>query len=59
MRGKLSAKKTGEGIKFSLAMRNEHDSVLTLSKDGDMCLPKFVIADPSGNEIYRAAFDNT
>ena len=59
LRGKLSAEKTAEGIKFSLAIRNEHESVLTLSKDGDMCLPQFVIADPSGNELYRAAFDNT
>lgn len=59
MRGKLSAEKSSEEIKLSLAMRNEHGSVLTLSKNGVMCLPQFLIADPSGNEIYRAAFDNT
>lgn len=59
MRGTLTAGRTEDGVKLSLAMRNEKGSVLTLSRDGDMCLPQFVVADPSGNEIYRAAFDNT
>ncbi|MBU0755708.1 MAG: hypothetical protein KJ645_11255 [Planctomycetes bacterium] len=59
MRGTLSAEKAENGIKLSLAIRNERDSTLTLSKNGDMCLPRFAIFNPSGKEIRHAAFENT
>lgn len=59
MRGTLSAESTEEGIKFSLAIRNEKDSTLTLSKDGNMCLPRFVIEDPAGKKVFDDVFENT
>ncbi|MFH2002075.1 MAG: hypothetical protein ABIK28_20545 [Planctomycetota bacterium] len=59
LQGRISGAKSDEGVKLSLAVRNEHDSILTLSRDGGMCLPDFVIIDAAGNEAYRAAFENT
>jgi len=59
MQGTLSSENTDDGIKFSLAIRNETDSTLTLSKDGGMCLPRFVVEDGSGKKIYENVFENT
>jgi len=59
MRAALSAEKANDGIKLSLAIRNEKDSVLTLSMNGNMCLPRYAVLGPSGKEVYSAAFENT
>lgn len=59
MRGTISSEETEVGIKFSLAMRNETDSTLTLSKDGGMCLPRFIVEDSTGKKLYENVFENT
>ena len=59
MRGTLSSEETEDGIKFSLAIRNETESTLTLSKDGGMCLPKFIVEDSTGMKAYENVFENT
>ncbi len=59
MKGTLSAEKTEDGIKFSLAIRNETESTLTLSKDGGMCLPRFIVEESSKKKVYENVFENT
>jgi len=59
MRGTLSSEETEDGLKFSLAIRNETNSTLTLSKDGGMCLPRFIVKDPAGKKAYENVFENT
>lgn len=59
MRGDLSAEESDDGLHFSLALRNETESTLTLSRDGNMCLPEFVVVDPTGTEVFRNTFENT
>lgn len=58
-RGDLSAETDEDGVHFSLALRNEKDSTLTISRDGDMCLPRFVVADAAGKEVFSDTFENT
>ena len=58
-RGNLSAAEGDDGLEFSLALRNETESTLTLSRDGNMCLPQFVVVDPKGKEMFRNTFENT
>lgn len=55
----LASEQVDDGIKFSLAVRNESDSVLSLSKNGEMCLPRFSVFDSSGKEVFKGAFENT
>lgn len=59
MNGTLSAEENKDGIKFSLALRNETNSTMTLSKNGEMCLPRFVVKDSSGKKVYENVFENT
>jgi hypothetical protein len=59
MNARFAAEETEEGVKFSLAVRNEKDSTLTLSRNGDMCLPQVVVSDADGKELFRDVFENT
>ena len=59
MHGNLSVEAADEGVKLEFAIRNEKGSVLTLSRDGKMCLPEFLILDRTQKELYRGAFENT
>ena len=59
MRCKLSARNIRGGVNISLAMRNETNSILTLSRDGEMCIPRYVVIDSGGKELFRQPFENT
>lgn len=59
LHGALQAETADEGVKLKFAVRNASDNVLTLSRDGKMCLPQFVILDRNAKELYRGAFENT
>lgn len=59
MRSKLTAKQVRGGVNFILSIRNETDSVLTLSRNGEMCIPRFMVVDSTGREIFKSSFENT
>ncbi len=55
--GVLTAEAAEQGL--SLAVRNERNSTLTLSRDGEMCLPRFVVEDKEGKTVFDSVFENT
>ena len=55
----VSTEEAEDGVKISLAVRDEWDNTLTLSVAGAMWLPSLAIADAEGESVYEAAFDNT
>ncbi len=59
MQGALFAEEFEDELELSLALRNETDSTLTLSLNGDMNLPQFQVVDAEGKELFRDAYENT
>lgn len=57
--GVLSGESVEGGMKIFLRQTDRYDNVATLSVDGDVRLPDYVVLDAKGQKIHSAVFENT
>jgi hypothetical protein len=57
--GVVSAKSEDDGVKILLKQTDRHGYVATLSRNGEVRLPDYVILDKQGKELHWSVFENT